>query len=69
MVIHKQNYFDQHNLLCKSHSGFRRMHSTEAAVTYFANEILMNMDKGLVTGSVTWQRLSTQLAMTFCLAE
>ena len=28
------------------------MHSTETAVTYFADEILMNMDKGLVTGSV-----------------
>ena len=28
------------------------MHSTETAVTYFADEILMNMDKGLATGSV-----------------
>ncbi|PFX25827.1 putative RNA-directed DNA polymerase from transposon BS [Stylophora pistillata] len=28
------------------------MHSTETAVTYFADEILLNMDKGLVTGSV-----------------
>ena len=53
-LIHKQlaSYFDDHNLLCKSQSGFRRMHSTETAVTYFANEILINMDKGLVTGSV-----------------
>ena len=53
-LIHKQlpSYFDDHNLLCKSQSGFRRMHSTETAVTYFADEILMNMDKGLVTGSV-----------------
>ena len=53
-LIHKQlaRYFDEHNLLCKSQSGFRRMHSTETAVTYFADEILMNMDKGLVTGSV-----------------
>ena len=53
-LIHKQlaSYFDHHNLLCKSQSGFRRMHSTETAVTYFADEILMNMDKGLVTGSV-----------------
>ena len=53
-LIHKQlaSYYDDHNLLCKSQSGFRRMHSTETAVTYFADEILMNMDKGLVTGSV-----------------
>ena len=54
LLIHKQlaNYFDEHNWLCKSQSGFRRMHSTETAVTYFADETLMNMDKGLVTGSV-----------------
>ena len=47
-LIHKQlaSYFDDHNLLCKSQSGFRGMHSTETAVTYFADEILMNMDKG-----------------------
>ena len=53
-LIHKQlaSYFDDHNSLSKSQSGFRRMHSTETAVTYFADEILMNMDKGLVTGSV-----------------
>ena len=53
-LIHKQlaSYFDDHNLLCKSQSGFRRVHSTETAVTYFADEILMNMDKGLVTCSV-----------------
>ena len=53
-LINKQlaNYFDEHNLLCKSQSGFRRMHSTEASVTYFADGILMNIDKGLVTGSV-----------------
>ena len=28
------------------------MYSTETAVTYFADEILMNMDNGLVTGAV-----------------
>ena len=52
-LCHKQltSYFDEHNLLCKSQSGFRRMYSTETAVTYFADEILINMDKGLVTGS------------------
>ena len=53
-LIHKQlaSYFDEHGLLCISQSGFRRKHSTETAVTYFADEILMNMDKGEVTGSV-----------------
>ena len=28
------------------------MYSTETVVTYFTDEILINMDKGLVTGSV-----------------
>ena len=53
-LIHKQlaSYFDEHGLLCISQSGFRRKHSTETAVTYFADEILMNMDKGEVTGCV-----------------
>ena len=53
-LIQKQlaSFFDDHNFLCKLQSGFRRMHSTETVVTYFADEILMNMDKGLVTGSV-----------------
>ena len=53
-LIHKQlaSYFDEHGLLCMSQSGFRRKHSPETAVTYFADEILMNMDKGEVTGSV-----------------
>ena len=37
---------------CRSQSRFRRMHSTETNVTYFADEILMNIDKGLVTDSV-----------------
>ena len=53
-LIHKQlaSFFDDYNLLCKLQSDFRRMHSTETAVTYFADEIFMSMDKGLVTGSV-----------------
>ena len=50
--IHKQlaSFLDEQNLLCKSQSGFRRMHSTERAVTYFSDEIAVNMEKGLVTG-------------------
>ena len=53
-LIHNQlaSYFDENNLLCRSQSGFRKKHSTETAVTYFADQILMGMDKGLVTGAV-----------------
>ena len=52
-LIHKQlaTYFEDHNLLCKSQSVFSRMQSTETAVINFADEILMNMDKGSVTAS------------------
>ena len=53
-LIHNQlaSYFDENNLLCRFQSGFRKKHSTETAVTYFADQILMGMDKGLVTGAV-----------------
>ena len=52
-LIHKQlaSYFKDHNLLCISQSVFSRTLSTETAVTNFADEILMNMDKGLVIAS------------------
>ena len=66
-LIHKQlaSYFDEHGLLCMSQSGFRRKHSTETAVTYFTDEILMNMDKSLAPCLSTWLRLLTRLTMTY----
>ena len=45
-------YLNEHNILCKYQSGFRKKHSTETSATFFADEILMNMDAGLVTGAV-----------------
>ena len=53
-LVHNQlaSYFDENNLLCTFQSGFRKKHSTETAVTYFADQILMGMDKGLVVGAV-----------------
>ena len=45
-------YFDENNQLCRSQSGFRNKHSTKTAVIHFADQILMGMDKGLVTGAV-----------------
>ena len=53
-LINKQlaSCFDESGLLCMSQSCFRRKHLTETTVTYFADEILMNMGKGEVTGSV-----------------
>ena len=64
-LIHKQlaSYFDGHNLLCKSQSRFRRMHSTEMAVTYFAGRLaaltrldLMGSCKCSVAGVTANQR-------------
>lgn len=51
-LIHKQlaDYFDEHFLLCKAQSGFR-MHSNETAVTYLADEILINI------GAKAWHKV------------
>ena len=38
-------------LLCKLPPGFRRVNSTETAAIFFADEILVNVDKGVVTVS------------------
>ena len=45
-------FFVRFSLECWEACAPLRFSSTETAVTYFADEILMNMDKGLVTGSV-----------------
>lgn len=45
-------YLDQFKILCKTQSGFRKYHSTETVVTHFVDEILMNMDRRLITGTV-----------------
>ena len=33
-------------------SGFRKGFSTETAITYFVDNIRMNMDNGLLTGAL-----------------
>ena len=53
-LIHGQlsAYLKRMNSLCENQSGFRRNHSTATAVTHFTDNILTNIDKGLITGTV-----------------
>ena len=43
-------YLDSNNLLALNQFGFRRARSTALALTQFIDEVLSNMDKGLVNG-------------------
>ena len=46
------DYLDSNNLLAVNQFGFRRARSTALALTQFTDEVLSNMDKGLVKGVV-----------------
>lgn len=45
-------YLNQHNLLNEKQFGFRPKHSTISAVSSFADEILLNMERGKLCGAV-----------------
>ena len=53
-AVHSQlyGYLDSNNLLAVNQFGFRRARSTALALTQFTDEVLSNMDKGLVSGVV-----------------
>ena len=53
-AVHSQlyDYLDSNNLLAVNQFGFRRARSTALALTQFTDEVLSNMDKGLVNGVV-----------------
>ena len=53
-AVHSQlyGYLDSNNLLAVNQFGFRRARSTALALTQFTDEVLRNMDKGLVSGVV-----------------
>ena len=53
-AVHSQlyDYLDSNNLLTVNQFGFRRARSTALALTQFTDEVLSNMDKGLVNGVV-----------------
>ena len=45
-------YLNQHSLLNEKQFGFRPKHSTVNAVSSFADEILLNMERGKLCGAV-----------------
>ena len=45
-------YRNANNILEKYYSGFRKHHSTETALTCIADQILINMSKGMVTPTI-----------------
>ena len=53
-AVHNQfyQYLNQHNLLDEKLFGFRPKHSTVNAVSSFADEILFNMERGKLCGTV-----------------
>lgn len=53
-AVHNQlyKYFQDNNILCKNQHGFRPKHSTTTALTLLTDQILWNMDKGLITGGI-----------------
>ena len=53
-IISRQvyEYLCKNHLLSDDQFGFRRGSLTEHAVTYFADQIMMWMDKGLLTGAM-----------------
>ena len=53
-AVHSQLYghLNSNNLLAVNQFGFRRARSTALALTQFIDEVLSNMDKGLVNGLV-----------------
>ena len=52
--MHSQlyDYLSLNNLLAVNHFGYRRGRSTSLALTQFTDEVLSNMDNGLVNGVV-----------------
>lgn len=53
-VIHSQlyEYLDSNNLLSNKQFGFRYKRSTATAFSGFADEVLLNMEKGNICGAV-----------------
>ena len=45
-------FLESHQLLVKSQFGFRRGRSTPLALTQFTDEMLANMDNGLLNGVI-----------------
>lgn len=53
-AVHMQlnAFLDSHQLLAINQFGFRRGRSTSLALTQFTDEMLVNMDNGLINGVI-----------------
>ena len=53
-IVHEQTmeFLDKHNNLYKFQSGYRRNHSTDFCLSYFADKISKCFDSGLLTGVI-----------------
>ena len=51
-IIYNQifDFLKQNSILADQQSGFRPFHSTETTLIHSANQCLINMDKGLISG-------------------
>ena len=52
VCVQLQAYLQENCLLSPFQSGFRKNHSTQAAVTYFCDNIYRSMDSGKLTGAL-----------------
>ncbi len=44
------NFLNENTIISTHQSGFRNRHSTEKTLLYTTNQLLVNMDKGLING-------------------
>ena len=53
-IIHNQTqlFLDDHNILHKYQSGFRKYYSTDTCLSYLNNKIKIGFEQGLMTGMI-----------------
>lgn len=47
---HQPEYLNDHDLIYRNQSGFRKMHSTETAIAYIVDTMLFNLDQNNING-------------------
>ena len=49
---HQPQYLNDHDLIYRNQSGFRKMHSTRTAIAYMVDTLLFNLDQSNINGMV-----------------
>ena len=57
MTDHSFEYLDFHDLIYKNQSRFRKHYSTEMALAYIVDSLLINLDRNRVSGMVLVDQL------------